>query len=218
MKLGFSPFVGPAGDIYPFDSVFDRAYDLTRHGVEDMDAILLWGGTDINPHYYEDKPHPFNGFNDKSWRDRAEWGWMQDAQAHGVPIIGVCRGAQFICAFAGGKLIQHCTGHGGTHDITVLDNGEERVYQTSSSHHQMMFPYGLPNEEYKILGWSTEKRSKCYDGSSENEQRIPEKECEVVLFPKIRALAIQGHPEWQDKDSAFVKWCLKEVKVLVNKE
>ncbi len=101
MKIGFSPFAHPAGDITPFDGLFKEAYDLTKFDVKGLDAILLWGGTDINPAFYKDSPHPYNGFNAHSTRDIAEWAWMQEAIKQGVPIIGICRGAQFICAVAG---------------------------------------------------------------------------------------------------------------------
>ena len=68
-----------------------------------------------------------------------EWAWMIEAQNLGISIIGVCRGAQFLCAFAGGKLIQHMTGHHGDHSITTVDG---RVYQSSSDHHQLMDLFG----------------------------------------------------------------------------
>lgn len=214
MILGYSPYQSPQGSIYPFDSIFETAARLDYTPPRKCDAILLWGGTDIDPKYYGEPAHPLNHYDADCPRNQAEWAWMQEARDHGVPIIGVCRGAQFITAFAGGKLIQHVQGHGGTHSLLVLDDGEERVYQTSSSHHQMMYPFNLPEEEYQILGWvpKDKPRSKVYEGSGIS---TPPVECEVVLYPKIRALAIQGHPEWQDRDEDFVQWCLKQVQQLV---
>lgn len=211
MKLGYSPW-GNGDSIYPFHQVFKEQARLDYTPVKDCDAILLWGGTDINPAYYNRPAHILNQYDPDSPRDQAEVSWMKDAVAHKVPIIGVCRGAQFICAFAGGNLVQHATGHGSTHDITVIVDGQEQVYQTSSSHHQMLYPFDMPADEYDIIGWSTETRSSRYEGYGIAK---PPCEPEVVLFPKIRALGIQGHPEWQDTDEPFVQWCLEQVRHLV---
>lgn len=40
-----------------------------------------------------------------------------------IPMVGICRGAQFLNVMAGGKMIQHVEGHAihGTHEIVVTD-------------------------------------------------------------------------------------------------
>lgn len=216
MKLGYSPWAFH-GSIYPFDDIFSESARLDYTPVKNCDAIVLWGGTDIDPKYYGGKDEGLSHYNPDCPRNQAEWYWMQEAAKHGIPMIGVCRGAQFMCAFAGGKLYQHVTGHNsGVHAVTVLEDGQERVYQTASAHHQMMYPYNLPAEDYQLLGWSRAKRSTVYMGNP-----IPGvppgdmKEPEVILFPKIKALAIQGHPEWQDKDEPFMQWVFARIHELV---
>jgi gamma-glutamyl-gamma-aminobutyrate hydrolase PuuD len=135
---------------------------------------------------------------------------MKFCKAHGIPMIGVCRGAQFLCAFAGGKLIQDVTGHGTSHTMTTSD-GE--VITTTSSHHQMLDVDGTNHE---LLAWATHRFSKHYYGEkSETPKHINVltfKEPEVVYFPDIKALAIQGHPEWADEQDRFVGYCIEQVK------
>ena len=212
MKLGYSPHAYH-GSIFPFQSLFSSSGSLADTPVAACNAIVLWGGTDINPGLYQAEAHPYNGFQPGSLRDKQERVWVEQAIELGIPIIGVCRGAQFICAMAGGKLIQHCTGHGSSHDMTTHDG---KVYQTTSSHHQMLSPFNLPDDDYKMLAWSTEELSDRYDGETPDEQLVPLVEPEVVLFPNIRALAIQGHPEWCNSDrDPYVQWCLKQIKALV---
>lgn len=188
MRLGFLPcYVGSS--IFPFDVLFDSSLRIDRpHQVEDVDAILLWGGEDIASKYYGEDPHPQNQnrSGQPSKRDKHEWEAMRQAWAWGVPIIGVCRGAQFMTAFAGGKLIQHMHGHHGDHDVTTYDG---KVYQTSSCHHQAMLPEGT---EHEVL-------AKAGDIN------------EVVYYPAISGFAIQGHPEWMNKTDPFVQWCFKEM-------
>ena len=77
---------------------------------------------------------------------------------------------------------------------------------TSSLHHQMMYPWEV---EHELLAWSNEPLSSHYKGITPEEQaKIPVirgKICEpeVVWFPKIRTLAVQGHPEMMDAKCQF---------------
>lgn len=210
MKIGYSPW-GNGHQTYPFDAMFADKQDCFEQGFDGVDAFLLWGGTDIHPSYYKQKHHIWSGApHSPSVRDQFEWQAMKYCKAHGIPMIGVCRGAQFLCAFAGGKLIQDVTGHGMTHNITT-DTGE--IMKTSSSHHQMLDVFGTNHE---LLAWSSKNMSSHYYGEkSETPSHINVqtfKEPEVVYFPDIKALAIQGHPEWMDEQDRFVGYCLEQVK------
>jgi len=218
LRLGFSPFAHP-GTIYPFDQIFEREVRLDYSNPRKCDAILLWGGTDIDPKYYNESAHSTNGYIPDSVRDQQEWYWMQEALRYGIPIIGVCRGAQFLCAFAGGTLVQDVHGHNhGSHEITVVEDGLEKVYQTSSAHHQMMYLGGLPPEAYELLGWSKRRSQTLFyrDVPYYVDKEPPSVDPEVVYFPKIKGLAIQGHPEWQKLDDPFTQWCLNQIVDLVN--
>lgn len=207
MVLGYSPW-GNGHDIYPFDRLFDQRQNCYTNGFEGISAFILWGGTDIHPSFYKQKAHQWNGApKEPSDRDKWEWQALKYCKANNIPVIGVCRGAQMLCAFAGGKLIQDVSGHGGPHSMTT---SEGETMTTTSSHHQMLDIYGVDCE---LLAWSTERRSKHYYGeTSETPAHIDATtflEPEVVYFPSFNGLAIQGHPEWADKDTAFVNYCLE---------
>ena len=49
-------------------------------------------------------------------------------------------------------------------------------------------------------------------GQTTNEHIFMDVEPEVVMFPKIKALAVQGHPEWMDSKHPFVKYNLDLIK------
>lgn len=214
--LGYSPY-NFHGSIQPFDDLFKHGRDVLHYGWEGIDALALWGGTDIDPKYYLEDCHPRTSYNSISMRDFHEWKLMEEAQKRDIPIIGICRGAQFLCAFAGGKLIQHCTGHnGGQHNITVKTEDGLSTMGVSSAHHQMLYLGDLrEGEDYELLAWSDKPLSSRYDGKDETEQLVQPFEPEVVYFPKIKGFAIQGHPEWMHKKSAFVQWCIKEIEKLM---
>lgn len=209
MVLGYSPW-GNGHSIFPFNSIFSKGQDITS-SLEGIDAVVFWGGTDIHPSFYSEPPHKTNqvyGALSPSKRDEFERKAMLYCKAKGIPMIGVCRGAQLMCAVAGGSLVQHCTNHHGDHDM-VTREGE--VIVTTSCHHQMMV---LKDVEHELLAWATPKLSTVYkDGWDRDiEYMKTHREPEVVFFPTMKGLAIQGHPEWAKIDSRFVKYVNEQIK------
>lgn len=200
--LGYVPF--GTGQHKPFDQVYQRARRIrSMDDVAGCDAVVIWGGEDISPSIYGEKASKYTwAENEPSYRDVIEMDLFKTAYNLGIPIIGVCRGAQLACAMSGGKLVQHVDNHGRSHEITT-DKGEKLI--TSSVHHQMMYPF---TTEHKLIAWSSEKRSKQYQGGEGPiEDMNNQVEPEIVYFPKTRALAIQGHPEFMDEQDEFVKYC-----------
>lgn len=158
----------------------------------DGDVLMLWGGEDIATELYGESPRAGSARH-PSERDRFELRWASAAIENGVPLIGICRGAQFLCALAGGRLFQDVTGHGGDHEM-ILETGE--IIRVSSTHHQMMRPQG---SHHTLLGWS-KPRSAHYVVDSERGTPVQsaetEKEPEMVFFNHLPALAMQFHPEY----------------------
>lgn len=168
--------------------------------------VISWGGGDIHPSLYGRDNQASHVGARPSDRDLIEQRFLIEAVEKKFPIFGVCRGAQLACALAGGILIQNVQKHGWTHQITTNDG---RTMLTSSLHHQMMYPWAVPHE---LLAWSAESLSSVYHGITEQElDKIPLKdgdicEPEVVWFPTIKALAIQGHPEMMSPHCTFNRY------------
>lgn len=79
------------------------------------DGFVLTGGVDVHPSLYNGSKN----YNNKPGlfemeRDRFETEIYRHAQAHRLPVLGICRGMQLINVLHGGKLIQD------------LDEGNER--------------------------------------------------------------------------------------------
>lgn len=206
--LGFSPF-GYCGH-KPFNQLFDGGLqDTTKHGFDGISAFLLSGGMDIHPGYYREQHHKYNQCPDEPTpRDVFEWKAIHYCRANKIPIIGICRGAQLLCAAAGGSLIQHVTGHGYGHNIVTKD-GE--VFESTSVHHQMMNPWSINHE---LLAWAEKARSKEYQNGNEEdvEEMHKHPEPEIVYFPDLKAIGIQGHPEYGHATQQFENYCLNIVK------
>ncbi len=211
LTLGYMP--DGTGAAFPFNAVFQESKNVVQRGMDGIDALVLWGGEDISPSYYKQKRHSKNqcwsGIPSK--RDMNEWKALKYALMNNIPIIGVCRGAQMLCAFSGGKLIQHVDNHGRSHQI-VTNTGV--LMETSSSHHQMMYPFDVPHE---MLAWTPEQLSTCYEDGDDLQimQMTAHVEPEVVYFPHTKGLAIQGHPEWMQKSDPFVEYCVELVTELL---
>lgn len=168
--------------------------------VEEADLVFWTGGEDVSPSLYGQKKHPKTYTN--ASRDTYEKSIYIKAQELGKVCLGVCRGSQFLTSMQpDGMLVQHQE-NPGMHYIKTFDGKNLKV---SSTHHQAQYPFKMPKENYKILGW-TENMLPFHEGG-EKEELAPEKECEVVVYPKTKCLGIQLHPEHLDYNSETNVWC-----------
>ncbi len=147
----------PPGDGIAPDEVLDR-----------VDALILTGGSDVDPSLYGAAPHPeTKGI----WpeRDRFELALAHAALERGMPVLGICRGMQILNLSLGGTLVQHLPdllGHGdhrhtpgafADHEVRLEPGslaaaaaGAERM-TVKSHHHQGVDELG---EGIAVTGWS----------------------------------------------------------------
>lgn len=154
-----------------------------------MKPLILWGGVDISSHWYDEPSHPKTQSPDLQ-RDEEEFTAVSNAVFEGRPVIGVCRGAQLLCVYNGGKLHQHVPEHSNnSHRILTYD--DKILKNVAADHHQVMIPKG----EFIIYATSyiTLSQDKNYDP-------------EVIYWPATRCLAVQPHPEWMDSSHPFNLW------------
>jgi gamma-glutamyl-gamma-aminobutyrate hydrolase PuuD len=165
--------------------------------------LILWGGTDIDPSIYkEESLYGYVQRPDKI-RDAKEIHQTQLAIKHGKPIIGICRGAQLICALEGGKLIQHSIPSINDHDIETKDG--HIIKTIPSAHHQIMVPDG----DFELLAWDVGYSSIM---NSNHVWSVIEKTPEALWYPKIKAFCVQAHPEWGGVNTPFVNWVDSKLK------
>ncbi len=93
--------------------------DAIRAQLERVDGIILPGGEDVNPVLYHEENTASVGIDDV--RDRTEWLVTDIAVQRGLPLLGICRGLQFINVYFGGTLIQDIEHH----DLHTYDNGDK---------------------------------------------------------------------------------------------
>jgi putative glutamine amidotransferase len=79
----------------------------SRVAVAMLDGLVLSGGTHVHPERYGQDPQVTANYDRK--RDATDQSLLEQAEAIGIPVLGICRGAQFINVFHGGSLCQNVT-------------------------------------------------------------------------------------------------------------
>jgi putative glutamine amidotransferase len=106
-----------------------------------LDGVCLSGGPDLDPAAYGARAHAALGPTEPAL-DRFELELARAADAAGMPLLGVCRGAQTLNVARGGTLHQHIEGHRQaelatqpTHAVRVAARSEAaRILGTHSAH------------------------------------------------------------------------------------
>lgn len=187
----------------PFSTHFNIVSDGSGYKEEVLrkcDFLMLSGGADINPEYYNQKrssrsqaPREKNNV-----RDVHEERLALKAIELGKPIIGICRGAQWLSILSGGTLVQHVTNHYTDHDTETYDG---KTLDFTSAHHQMCNLRGIPHQ---LLAW-TNHLSTLYLGGDDEPVKM-DVEPEVFYIPSIKGFGIQGHPEFSTHMSPMNQW------------
>lgn len=204
-------FVQPPWET-PSERLFEAyGYPLVDK-IEDAQIVVFNGGEDIHPQVYKETIIPHAGVD---WldtdRDELEIAAYKKCRSDQFKF-GICRGGQLLNIMNGGRLWQDVNNHGRAHDITDLKTGE--TVWSSSVHHQQFI---LPTKGAEVvataqiatrkLGHSPRgaliEWDRTYGGSSKFND-----DPEIVWFPKDRALAIQGHPEYTGY-SKFTEYCFQ---------
>jgi putative glutamine amidotransferase len=181
-----------AGKVVPYEKAL-RAVGiepvLIRPGdpepVEQLDGLLLTGGTDVNPKLFHQEAHEANDQPDDE-RDAMEQRLLESALERDLPVLAICRGMQLFNVVQGGTLAQHVEGHvqrdvadahaigveAGTRLAQAIGPGKHLV---NSRHHQIIAETGA--------GLRVSARS---------EEGYPEA---LERTDKKFAVAVQWHPE-----------------------
>jgi putative glutamine amidotransferase len=176
--------------------------------IERCDGVILTGGNDINPRLYN-QPE-FLAYCDPKdideKRDEFEWKVVQYAEEKQLPLLGICRGLQFVNVYFGGTLVpdipafgkfNHGKFKGGDRDHLIEIDSYSLLYkivgtnsgEVNSAHHQSA---DMPGFGLVVTAMSP-------DGIIEGMER---KDAEG----KSLLLLIQWHPErMMNQKSVFSK-------------
>lgn len=131
-------------------------FDSPKFTVPKVDGLVLSGGGDISPFFFNQKPTRNTG-KVQFERDMFEMSIIE--QCIDLPILGICRGMQVLATAYGGNIHNHIEGHNlnifDRHEV-YLDPGsklgsviDESIYSVNSLHHQSV---NNPGVGMKIVG------------------------------------------------------------------
>lgn len=140
--------------------------DAADELISRLDGICLSGGPDLDPEAYgAPERHAELGPTEPAL-DAFELAVARAADARGLPILGVCRGAQALNVARGGTLHQHIPGHRQTesgstptHDVRVESRTRlagllrRRELGVNSFHHQAV---DTPGDHLRVVAHATD--------------------------------------------------------------
>lgn len=179
---------------------FIKNYKVNKVPVlEKADLVIFTGGADVHPIFYS-KEKPVDTISHDLKRDEREVLIYNNALQMKIPMLGICRGAQFLTVMNGGKLIQdvYPQSSGQKKIITTLNEGYKKLV-VHSDHHQEMYPINLKDKDYKILGFSFYSpihKALYYKKNINMQDFFYDITLENVFYPTTQCLCVQTHPEW----------------------
>lgn len=194
---------GPPADCVGFPEMFARAACNRAESPDAADLVVFAGGSDVDPVFYNENPHPKTFPNEA--RDQSDIRLYAECIEKGIPMLGVCRGAQFLHVMNGGKLIQDIDGHYGDHPIVDSLTGVT-IGKASSVHHQAVL---LPeSSDFTLL--ASVRKSQTRWLNDKVKQTGPMTDIEAFFYRNSCCLGVQGHPEYRGYPF-FTAWVLKKI-------
>jgi gamma-glutamyl-gamma-aminobutyrate hydrolase PuuD len=166
--------------------------------VDSADGILLPGGQDIHPLFYEQTPHLKTILTTDFRRDLFEFAIMQEADIKETPLLGICRGMQLSNIWYGGSLNQHIEGHRYVIQDYFLTNSvknesiKSRIKEIFNRNQQLPFKgYAFHHQAVDVIGNGLTVSVTSSDGTVKALEKIGNR---FVLL-------IQWHPEYKGDTS-----------------
>lgn len=194
------------GGGYAYERMFKQAGYALATSMQEADLLCFTGGADVSPELYGEENV---GSYCSPERDKHEEQVFDWAYANDVPMVGICRGGQFLNVMNGGKMWQDVDNHAisGTHKAVCKYWGEIMV---SSTHHQMM----RPSADGEQIVWASLATYKLNAEGLDKLGDLPMgDDCEVVYYKDTKSLCYQPHPEIVNEGHE----CRKHFLMLVDK-
>lgn len=173
---------------YGYDQMFEKRGFSLCSDMQVADLVCFTGGSDVTPALYGDKAHYTTGAS--AFRDAQEMAFYERALKAEIPMVGVCRGGQFLNVMSGGRMYQDVDEHCGDHEIIDRITGETIL--VSSTHHQMM----MPSPEGLLVASSNLGGRREWFDKEVARRDVSKEDIEVVYYAHTNSLCFQPHPEF----------------------
>lgn len=199
--------VGPSWEERPFMEMLTRARCTRAKSITESDLVIFTGGIDVDPALYGEAAHRSTG-TPSSGRDNADIEAFVTCVENGIPMLGICRGAQLGHVGHGGVLFQDVDNHNRAHSIWDV-NRKITIDKVSSVHHQMC---KAVDNGMELIAVASESRKRWLNPNDSETGKNPD--IEAFFYKDTCFIGIQGHPEYSNYPQ-FTKWSLQLVNELV---
>lgn len=158
--------------------VSNAAADASASFTDDVAGVVLTGGNDVSTSVE---------------RDRTEAALLRTAIDRTLPVLGICRGMQFINVFFGGTLVPDLEQHpawethrpGGSHPVAIVDPAAldmlgADIYEVNTFHRQAVTTGTMAPA---LRAFAVDRGSDVVEG---------------LFHPSLPVAAVQYHPERRD--------------------
>ena len=162
---------------------------LDIHALDEADGLILPGSPqDMNPKLWGAEDVCSNDINDEL--DQMQWALLEKAVSLGKPVLGICRGMQFINVFCGGTLIQD------------LPNAKAHEAGDPEKYHSVFLAEGTAL--HNLYGKSTETNTRHHQGAGQVGENLTVSAMwiaeddfvvEAIEHKKLPIIGVQWHPE-----------------------
>ena len=170
-----------------------------------LDGVVIAGGEDVDPRRYGSAPGPRMTLLDPG-RDEFEIALVLAALDAGLPVLGICRGAQVINVALGGTLVA---------DLPA-DEGEGHSFlgypPAHRSHAVRIAPGSTLAELYGPLAHVNSYHHQAVAEPGDGlvvTARAPDDVIEAVELPGADLLGVQWHPELLSKPDPVFRWLVE---------
>lgn len=191
----------------------EKGFELVQQWA-DAELVCFTGGADVHPKFYGEEVHPRTYANEA--RDIQCFTIFNHCVANSIPMVGICRGSQFLCVANGGGLWQHVDGHavGGSHSARDVKGGYD--IEVTSTHHQMMRPEGVEGVDYEILLTANESTQLQRMTAGLLWRNVATKpDVEAVYWQGSKSFGFQPHPEFQGAPESCTNWFFERLNLIL---
>jgi putative glutamine amidotransferase len=213
----YPAWIQSAGDQY---AIIELSFEKqNKHDLQKCQALLLTGGVDIDPIFYNPtiKEYPLQPTHFNKERDSFEMELLKDALAIGLPVLGICRGLQLINVALGGTLIldietigkpnhRKMEGIDKVHELLIEANSQLAGIThcskgiINSAHHQSVLATA---DQLKVSGYSRDGIIESMEWKDQSLHKSP-------------LICVQWHPERMEEKNTnplsknILEWFLYE--------
>ncbi|MEP6948626.1 MAG: gamma-glutamyl-gamma-aminobutyrate hydrolase family protein [Ginsengibacter sp.] len=194
----------------PAVEVIKLSYQENNFGdIEKCNGIILSGGSDINPRLYN-QPEYLAYCHQKEIdesRDEFEWKVLQHTEEKQLPVLGICRGLQFVNIFLGGTLVPDIPAFG-KFNHAKFEEGKDREHLVEIDKNSVLYTIvgqkkgeinSAHHQSVDMPGYDLVVNALSPDGIIEGMERKDAKGKSFLLL-------VQWHPErMTDQESIFSK-------------